>query len=154
MGWEDPLEEDMGTHSTILAWRIPWTEEPGGLQSMGLQRVGYDWMTKYSYYGGIFQVALVVKSLPANTGDIRDVGSISRILAWGISMDRRAWWIIVHQVAKSQTWLSDLPSCSCYGMMETGVKKLLEWGLTTAVVEFKKTNTVDERDIENSGKVD
>ena len=60
-------------------------------------------MTKYSYYGGIFQVALVVKSLPANTGDIRDVGSISRILAWGISMDRRAWWIIVHQVAKSQT---------------------------------------------------
>ena len=47
-------------------------------------------MTKYSYYGGIFQVALVVKSLPANTGDIRDVGSISRILAWGISMDRRA----------------------------------------------------------------
>ena len=39
-------------------------------------------------------------------------------------------------------------------MMETGVKKLLEWGLTTAVVEFKKTNTVDERDIENSGKED
>ena len=36
---EDPLEEDMATHSSILAWRIPWTEEPGGLQSMGLQRV-------------------------------------------------------------------------------------------------------------------
>ena len=43
MGWEDPLEEEMATHSSILAWRIPWTEEPGGLQSMGLQRVGYDW---------------------------------------------------------------------------------------------------------------
>ena len=39
---EDPLEEDMATHSSILAWRIPWTEEPGGLQSMGLQRVRYD----------------------------------------------------------------------------------------------------------------
>ena len=37
-GWEDPLEEGMATHSSILAWRIPWTEEPGGLQSMGLQR--------------------------------------------------------------------------------------------------------------------
>ena len=37
---EDPLEEEMATHSSILAWRIPWTEEPGGLQSMGLQRVG------------------------------------------------------------------------------------------------------------------
>ena len=38
---EDPLEKGMGTHSSILAWRIPWTEEPGGLQSMGLQRLGY-----------------------------------------------------------------------------------------------------------------
>ena len=38
---EDPLEEGMATHSSILAWRIPWTEEPGGLQFMGLQRVGH-----------------------------------------------------------------------------------------------------------------
>ena len=42
LGWEDPLEEDMATHSSILAQRIPWTEEPGGLQSMGLQRAGHD----------------------------------------------------------------------------------------------------------------
>ena len=42
LGWEDPLEEGMATHSSILARRIPWTEEPGGLQSMGLQRVGHD----------------------------------------------------------------------------------------------------------------
>ena len=39
---EDPLEEGMATHFSILAWRIPWTEEPGGLQSMGLHRVGHD----------------------------------------------------------------------------------------------------------------
>ena len=39
---EDPLENGMATHSIILAWRIPWTEEPGGLQSTGLQRVGHD----------------------------------------------------------------------------------------------------------------
>ena len=45
LGQEDPLEEEMATHSSILAWRIPWTEEPGGLQSMGLQRVRHDWMT-------------------------------------------------------------------------------------------------------------
>ena len=37
LGWEDPLEEGMATHSSILGWRIPWTEEPGGLQAMGLQ---------------------------------------------------------------------------------------------------------------------
>ena len=42
LGWEDPLEEGMVTHSSVLAWRIPWTEEPGGLQSMGSQRVGHD----------------------------------------------------------------------------------------------------------------
>ena len=41
-GQEDPLEEGMATHSNILAWRIPWTEEPGELQSMGLQRVRHD----------------------------------------------------------------------------------------------------------------
>ena len=42
LGREDPLEEDMATHSSILAWRTPWTEEPGGLQSMGSHRVGHD----------------------------------------------------------------------------------------------------------------
>ena len=46
LGWEDPLEKGMATHSNILAWRIPWTGEPGGLQSMGSQRVGHDLMTK------------------------------------------------------------------------------------------------------------
>ena len=42
LGWEDPLEEDMATHSSILACRIPWTEEPGRLQSIATQRVGHD----------------------------------------------------------------------------------------------------------------
>ena len=42
LGWEDPLEKGMAIHSCILTWKIPWTEEPGGLQSMGLQRVGHD----------------------------------------------------------------------------------------------------------------
>ena len=42
LGWEDPLEEEMATHSSILAWEIPWTDEPGGLQSMRLQRVRHN----------------------------------------------------------------------------------------------------------------
>ena len=42
LGWEDTLEKGMATHSSILAWRTPWTEEPGGLQSMGSQRVRHD----------------------------------------------------------------------------------------------------------------
>ena len=46
LGREDPLEEEMAIHSSILAWEIPWIEEPGGLQSMGSQKVGQDWVTK------------------------------------------------------------------------------------------------------------
>ena len=42
LGWEDPLEKEMAPHSSTLAWKIPWMEEPGRLQSMGLQRVGHD----------------------------------------------------------------------------------------------------------------
>ena len=45
LGWKDALEEEMATDSSVLAWKIPWTEEPGGLQSMGLQRVRQDWVT-------------------------------------------------------------------------------------------------------------
>ena len=49
LGREDPLEKEMLTHSSILAWRIPWMEKPGGLQSMGSQRVGHDWATSFHF---------------------------------------------------------------------------------------------------------
>ena len=49
LGREDPLEKEMATHSSIIAWRIPWMEEPGGLQSMGSQRVGHDWATSLTH---------------------------------------------------------------------------------------------------------
>ena len=48
LGQEDPLEEGMATHSSTLVWRIPWTEEPGGLQSVGSQRVGHDLATEHN----------------------------------------------------------------------------------------------------------
>ena len=48
LGREDPLEEGMATHSSILAWRIPWTEEPGGLQPIGSQRVRHDWVSTHA----------------------------------------------------------------------------------------------------------
>ena len=79
-GWEDPLEKEMATHSSVLAWRIPWTEEPGGLQSMDSQRIGRDWATH-------FQVALVVKNPQANAGDMR-----RRFDPWVENIPwRRAW---------------------------------------------------------------
>ena len=46
LGWEDPLKKEMATHSSILVWKILWTEEPARLQSMESQRVGYDFVTK------------------------------------------------------------------------------------------------------------
>ena len=61
---EDPLEGAMATHSTIPAWRIPWTEEPGGLQSLELQRIGHDWATNtHTRLGGPG-----LKNPPANEG--------------------------------------------------------------------------------------
>ena len=50
LGWEDPLEKEMAIHSSTIAWKIPWTEEPGRQQSTGSQRVGHDWVTTLSLY--------------------------------------------------------------------------------------------------------
>ena len=50
LGWDDLLEKEVATHSSILAWEIPWTEEPGRLQSMGLQRAGPNWVSKQQQY--------------------------------------------------------------------------------------------------------
>ena len=68
MGQEDPLEKEMATHSSILARKIPWTEEPGRLQCMGLQRVGHDLATKppppsSNYLHSIYIVLDVVSSM-------------------------------------------------------------------------------------------
>ena len=59
LGLEDALEKEMATHSSILAWRIPWTEEPGGLQSMRSQRVRHDWATHFHFQAGWQYTALM-----------------------------------------------------------------------------------------------
>ena len=114
-----PLEKEMATHSSILAWRIPGTEEPGGLLSMGSHRVGHDWSDL---------VAAVVKNMHANARDIRDVGWIPRSgrspggrhgnpLQYSClenPMDGGAWETAVHGVAKSRTWLKQLSTHTCY----------------------------------------
>ena len=55
LGGEDPLEKEIATHSSILAWRTPWTEEPGGLQSMGSRRVRHNWATNTQLLYGVFR---------------------------------------------------------------------------------------------------
>ena len=64
LSWEDPLEKEMATHSSILAWRIPWTEDSGGLQSMGFQRVGHDYATNFLFF---FYYFIARKYPPSNT---------------------------------------------------------------------------------------
>ena len=121
LGREDPLEEGMATHSSNLAWRIPWTEEPGRLQSMGSQRIGHDWnglahtQATQGFLGGS-----VVKNLCLQCRRhgfdpwIRKIPWRSKWQLTPLSclenpMDRGAGWAIVHVIAKSQTlteWLN------------------------------------------------
>ena len=73
LNWNDLLEEGMATHSSVLAWRIPWTEEPGGLRSVGLQRVGHGWATKHTQHspdlGRLHVLWHSCSSLPADLAD-------------------------------------------------------------------------------------
>ena len=78
LGQEDPLEKEMATHSSIFAWQIPWTEKPGGLQSMGLQKVGHDLVSKqqtitFGNYGIISWELLLAD-------DVLLVGAVSRVI--------------------------------------------------------------------------
>ena len=86
-------EKAMVTHSSTLAWEIPWTEEPGGLQSMGLLRVGHDWATLLSCIG-------------EGNGNPLQCSSLEN------PRDEGAWWAAVCGVAQSQTWLKRLSSSS------------------------------------------
>ena len=72
LGQKDLLEEGMATHSSILAWRIPWTEEPARLLSVGLQRVRHDRACMHRIFMG-FPGGSVVKNLPDNAGDLGSV---------------------------------------------------------------------------------
>ena len=85
----------MAPHSSTLAWKIPWMEEPGGLQSMGLRRVGHDWATSLSPFTSC-------------TGEGN--GYPLQYSCLENPRDRGAWWAAVYEVAQSQTWLTWLNS--------------------------------------------
>ena len=124
LGQEDPLEKEIATHSSTLAWRIPWREEPGRLQSTGSQRVGHDWATELNWISKlnyIYQVSLVaqtVKRLSTKQVDLGPVPGSGRSPGEGNGnplqysclenpMEGGAWKATVHGVTKSWTRLSD-----------------------------------------------
>ena len=85
----------METHSSVLSWRIPWTEEPGGLQSMGSPRVDHDLATKPH----LLDPAIIKTEHSKN----KDHGSPLQYFFLENPMDRGAWWATVHGVAQSRT---------------------------------------------------
>ena len=88
-------EKAMATHSSTLAWKIPWTEEPGGLQSMGSRRVGHNWVTSLSLFTFMHWRRKWQPTPASYLENPRDGG---------------AWWAAVYGVAQSRTWLKQLSS--------------------------------------------
>ena len=94
-------EKAMATHSSTLAWKIPWTEEPGGLQSMGSLRVGHDWATSLS-----------LSCIGEGNGNPLQCSCLEN------PRDGGAWWAAVFGVTQSQTWLKQLGSSSvCFTLL-------------------------------------
>ena len=88
LGWEDPLEKEMATQSSILAWKIPWTEEAGRLQSTGLQRVRHDWVTSLS---------LSLSCIGEGNGNPLQCSCLEN------PRDGGAWWATIYGVTQSWT---------------------------------------------------
>ena len=102
LGREDLLEKEMAPHSSTLAWRIPWTEEPGRLQSIGSLRVGHDWATSVS--------VLPLSCIGEGNGNPLQCSCLENPRDGGV------WWAAVYGVAQSQTrlkWLSSRPYNLC-----------------------------------------
>ena len=92
LGWEDSVEKEIATHSSTLAWKTPWAEEPGRLQSMGSLRVGHDWMTSHFHF--MYLSPLPHWPLPhelfMSTGKLTDVNKRAKanfaMSGWGFSV--------------------------------------------------------------------
>ena len=121
LGWEDPLEKEMATQSSILAWKIPWTEEPGGLQSMGSQRIAQDratkdsagWMASYVSQCSVFlcfPVLCLGSKIWLWISDVRSSQSIEEDeIQWQLPANRREssfFTILYTEISNSTVFLS------------------------------------------------
>ena len=122
LGWEDPLEKEMATHSSILAWRIPWAEEPGGLQSTGSQRVRHDWVISLSQNFDFNLINIVSACLTWVLDWKPSRGMLCNpylslyppVLRYAAYV---CWmrWSSCHSVMSDSLWSRGLPGCSVHG---------------------------------------
>ena len=95
LGWEDNLEEEMATHSSTLAWKIPWTEEPGGLQSMMLQRVGHDRPRARAHTHTHTVIHLYFQSLPHPWIPTRLAPLLTSVITPADSRSQATWLLLL-----------------------------------------------------------
>ena len=109
LGWEDPLEKGMATHSSVLAWRIPWAEETGGPQPMGLQRVRHDWQTNtFTLINGLLRdTSGKGPTCQCRRHERQGFDPCSGKISCSCLENpwTGAWWATVHRAEKSRTWL-------------------------------------------------
>ena len=132
LGWEDPLEKEMATNSTILAWRIPWTEEPGRLQFMGSKRVRYNWGTNTFTFKPLYSWFFMSHSLVVVKG-----------LAWlndayeschaGPPKTDRSWWRVLTKRSPSEEGMANHSSILASRTPRTvwKGKKIWPWKMST-----------------------
>ena len=99
LGWEDPLEKEMATHSRILAWRVPWTEDLGGLHSMGLQSVRHDWATNTHSLGYLLQLFAQSPQLKPTVesmfcGSFKPLFTEIPSASWNLNLITYCWFIL------------------------------------------------------------
>ena len=115
LGWEDTLEKEMATHSSILAWEIPWTEEPGRLQSMELQRVGHDFATAKSAAKSLQSCPTLCNPMDCSLPGFSVHGILQpRTLEWVAISFSNAWKWKVKVKSLSRVWLLATPWTAAY----------------------------------------
>ena len=156
LGGEDPLEKGMGSHSSILAWRNPWTEEPGGLQSIVSQRVGHDWSDlacNLQFQGRFIPISSRPFLRPVAAyvmNPWRRVWQTTPVATLQYSclenpMDRGAWRATVHSVTKSQTWLKRLSPHSTMPILE--IAFLFQLGMSKQKSSFFPESKKKQKEI-------
>ena len=124
LGQEDLLEKGIAIHSSIIAWRIPWTEEPGTLQSMRSQRAGHDWATKHIIWGGVIMQQSAEEAHGAGQGIwvefLRDFEAYERVVAGEMEKWTEVWRVVEVSHTGSLEWTAWVTKRTCEPFMVIG----------------------------------